>query len=315
MRRKLLTGCIASLLLLGGCASTEETGQFRDEAFAPEVADPAFAPGAGPRVAIDGAHHNYHRVDGRYRGFTELLRKDGYVVVGGEEPFTSDTLADIEILVIANAISADNAADWKLPNPSAFTPEEIEAVEHWVSGGGALLLIADHMPMPGAAADLARAFGVLFHDGFAYAEDGAGKMTFSREDGRLGDHPVVEGPDPGAAVPFVTTFTGQALRLAPGVPGAPLLHLAPGSYLLMPSEAWEFDDTTPRIPADGMFQAALLEHGDGRAAFFGEAAMFSAQVQIRENERRPMGMNDPDAPHNARFARNLMLWLAGALPG
>jgi hypothetical protein len=42
----------------------------------------------------------------------------------------------------------------------AFTPAECDAVRDWVRGGGALLLIADHVPWGDASAILARQFGV-----------------------------------------------------------------------------------------------------------------------------------------------------------
>jgi len=48
--------------------------------------------------------------------------------------------------------------------------------------------------------------------------------------------------------------------------------------------------------------------GKGRAAFFGEAAMFSAQVA--GPNRRPMGMNAPGAEQNFQLVLNLMHWLA-----
>ena len=54
-----------------------------------------------------------------------------------------------------------------------------------------------------------------------------------------------------------------------------------------------------------------MQVGSGRAAFFGEAAMFSAQVA--GPSRRPMGMNAPGAEQNHRFVLNVMRWLMGAL--
>jgi hypothetical protein len=53
----------------------------------------------------------------------------------------------------------------------------------------------------------------------------------------------------------------------------------------------------------------VLAFGRGRVAVFGEAAMFSAQ--LAGPERRPMGMNAPEAPQNPRFLLNLVRWLAG----
>ena len=65
----------------------------------------------------------------------------------------------------------------------------------------------------------------------------------------------------------------------------------------------------PRVEVGGWLQGAVKDAGKGRAAFFGEAAMFTAQVAGAE--RRPMGMNSPDAEQNAQFVLNLLHWLAG----
>jgi hypothetical protein len=293
-------------------APPAEPGQIAADDFElPATGPPAHAQGAGPRVGIDEAHGNFHTAGGRYRSFAALLRRDGYPVAAFSAIFDATTLADVDLLVISNAISAARVEEWVLPNPSAFSAAEIAAVEKWVRQGGRLLLIADHMPMPGAAADLARAFGVLFHDGFAYLPDGESAMTFRHDDGSLATHPVTTGT-PAHPVDFVTTFTGQAFRLTDDADAVPLMFLPARSYLLLPEVAWEFSDATVRIPADGMVQGALLQHGAGRVAVFGEAAAFSAQVQVRNGERFPMGMNDPSAPHNARFLLNVIAWLTAS---
>ena len=304
---------IAAVALVAGCArqrppETATVQRAADDFELPDTGPAAYPEGAGPRVGIDEAHGNYHTADGRYRSFAQLLRRDGYRVDGFDALFGAESLAGLDLLVISNAIAAENVSDWSLPNPSAFTEIEIEAVEEWVRGGGRLMLIADHMPMPGAAADLARAFGLLFHDGFAYLPDGKGTMTFRLDDESLAAHEVTgaTGDEP---IEFVTTFTGQAFRITEGTDGTALMRLPDGSYLLLPEVAWEFSQATPRIPADGMVQGALVQHGDGRVAAFGEAAAFSAQVQERNGESFPMGMNDPDAPHNARFLLNVIAWL------
>jgi len=51
----------------------------------------------------------------------------------------------------------------------------------------------------------------------------------------------------------------------------------------------------------------------GRAAFFGEAAMFSARFQGVGAERRPMGMNAPGAEQNFQLVLNVMHWLSEIL--
>ncbi len=112
-------------LFVAGCAA--RSGQIADPNFHPEIGSPAFAPDTGPVVLLDEAHFNFHTVEGRYRPFAELLRRDGYAVRGSNAPFTPAALADANILVITNAIAEDNVDEWTLPNPSAFSATEISA--------------------------------------------------------------------------------------------------------------------------------------------------------------------------------------------
>lgn len=297
--------------LLMGLAAGAEAQQVPDSAFAPAIARPAFAEGAGPLVLVDEGHTNFHTTEGRYYAFAQLLRRDGYVVRGLGGAFTREALADARVLVIANALNARNAQDWKLPTPSAFSTDEIAAVEAWVRGGGSLLLIADHMPFPGAAEQLAAAFGVEFHNGFAYdSTEEVSRFRFTREGGLLADHAITRGRDASERVDSIDSFTGQAFRVR-AADAQPLLTLAPCTVVLLPEEAWQFSAATRRIEGGGMLHGAAMRHGRGRVAVFGEAAMFSAQ--LAGPERRPMGMNDPGAPQNVQFLLNVMHWLTGVL--
>jgi hypothetical protein len=302
-------GWICAALAL--TAIPADAQQVPDSAFAPSIARPAFAEGAGPAVLVDEAHTNFHTTDGRYYAFAQLLRRDGYVVRGLREPFTRASLAGARVLVIANALHASNATAWNLPTPSAFTPGEIAAVEAWVREGGSLLLIADHMPFPGAADSLAAAFGVEMSNSFAVdSTEEESRFRFSRGNGLLADHAITRGRGDAERVDSVDTFTGQAFRVTED--GAqPLLTLAAGTVLLLPEVAWQFSAQTPRRPAGGLLHGAVLRHGQGRVAVFGEAAMFSAQ--LAGPDRRPMGMNDPTAPQNVQFLLNVLHWLTGVL--
>lgn len=281
--------------------------QVADTAFRPSVSAPAWAARTGPLVLLDEAHENFHTVDGRYRPFVRLLEHDGFVVRPNRVRFTRATLDSARILVIANALAPLNARSWRLPNPSAFEAGEIAAVRDWVRDGGALLLVADHMPFGGAAELLALEFGAVFGNGFAYDADLANSiMRFRRSDSSLRAHPIVTGRSARERVDSVTAFTGQAFRLTGA--GAPLMVLATGTTLLLPTVAWQFSDSTPRMRADGLLQGAAIEFGRGRVVLLGEAAMLSAQVAGAQ--RQPMGMNHPMAPQNAQFALNVVRWLA-----
>lgn len=284
--------------------------QRADPDFRPRLGAPAFERGAGPTVAIDEGHRNWHTASGRFAPFAELIALDGYVVHSIEEPFTVENLQDVDMLVIANA-AADTLSDEseRLPTAAAFTAEEIEALRKWVELGGSLLLIADHMPSGGEARTLAAAFGILFSNGFTYS----GRRNplpdvFSRAQGLLRDHPIVRGRSPEEAIDSVATFRGQAFQATSDV--QPIMVYGSAAYTLLPADAAaDFDEKTPRIPSPGWYHGVTLIVGDGRVAVFGEAAMFTAQVF--GEQRRKLGMNHPAAAQNAQFVINVMRWLSG----
>lgn len=295
---------------VGACGRPAAGQQVADTLFVPQVGDPAHPRGQGPVVLIDEAHHNFHTAGGRYLAFARTLERDGYTVQANTVPFTRAALGKARILVVANALAAENETDWVLPTPSAFDSAETAAVQQWVREGGSLLLIADHMPFPGAAEELAAAFDVYMCNGFAMIDGGdSGRITFTRAAGTLADHPITRGRNAGERVDTVTAFTGQAFRVVG--PGAPLLTLDKRIVLLLPEVAWQFSKLTPAILAAGMHQGAAVPWGRGRVAVFGEAAMFTAQV-VGPN-RHPMGMNQPEAPQNAQFLLNVVHWLEGIL--
>ena len=301
---------LASLLV--GCG-----GQRPDKSFNPTISDPAYEAGAGPIVCLDEAHNNFYTLENRFWAFGELLRRDGYVVRASRENFSAAVLEPCRILVISNAqLERGDWDEYPYPTPSGFTNAEIEAVGTWVDEGGSLLLIADHMPLAGVAAKLASAFGVQFHDGFAVTgfQDTASRdaafgapTIFSIDTGTLLPHPITQGRTETESVTSIRSFTGQAFQVPESA--QPLMVLPDDFVLLMPERAWEFGPDTKTILVGGWFQGAAMPFGSGRAAFFGEAAMFSAQLSGND----PIGMNAPMAEQNFQFVLNVMHWLSGLL--
>jgi hypothetical protein len=292
------------------CIGTLNAQQVADTVFRPPLGAPDFAGGQGPVVLIDEAHHNFHTAEGRYSPFARLVRRDGYVVRPSRSHFDAASLKPAKVLVIANALAAANETNWTVPTPSAFDAAEIRAVHEWVEDGGSLLLIADHLPFGGAAAQLAASFGVDFSNGFVLDTSiTRGLITFHRSGGALASNPITEGRNAAERIDSITTFTGQGFRLETA--GAPLLTIPAGWVLYTPDTAWRFSSATPRKSAAGLLQGAVLRVGKGRVAVFGEAAMFSAQVS--GPARRPMGFNAPEAAQNAQFVLNVLHWLSGLL--
>lgn len=291
------------------------------------VKDPAYAKGKGPRIAIDEGHNNYQTLDDRFKGFADLMTADGARVAPLRERLSAAALANVDVLVICNALNEKNAKEkqtlnkWMLPAPSAFEDDEIKTLADWVKSGGALLLIADHMPFPAAAEKLAGALGVVLQDNFAF--DAA--FTYQPKDMNLMSfhavppapttgilhpaHPIAMGAREAEKVPFVVSFTGSAFRMKPGVLHSPLLELGHGSNLAWPSDHVDISLKTPFSAGVGFLQGAALPFGYGRVAVFGEASMFSVNFAEWANNY-PTGFHNPDAPHNKQFVLNVMHWLA-----
>jgi hypothetical protein len=188
---------VRASLTVGFAASVLPAQQVVDTAFVPRLRSAStYASGKGPVVLIDQAHNNFHTATGGYRPFAKLLEADGFVVRANAARFDSASLAAGRVLVIANAVSAQNRADWRWPSHSAFDPSEIGAVASWVRRGGSLLLIADHQPFAGAADSLASTLGVFFANGFAMPAAGVGKrpgeIVFRRGEG-LVRHAITDG--------------------------------------------------------------------------------------------------------------------------
>ncbi len=278
--------------------------QVADTHFNPPVPNPAYSVGRGPTVFIDEAHNNFHTRNGRFTAFTKLVERDGYVVNSSTTPFTESGLSDCKILVIANALHASDQEEWILPNPSAFTDEEIASVNEWVKNGGSLFLIADHMPFPGAAEKLAASFGFKFYNGFATKGDDPDIFTHGHG---LMENAVTAGRNKNENVTSLQTFTGQAFEIPSDA--KPIVVLNSKYKILMPDTAWQFSDRTPTRPGDGLAQGAYKVYGKGRVVVFGEAAMFTAQ----RSGKHKMGMNVESASQNPQFVLNVIHWLDGLI--
>lgn len=276
-----------------------------DPNFRPPIRNPAYPKGKGPVVLVDEGHFNLHTPTGRYLPFTELLKRDGYIVKPQKGTFDSDVLSKGKILVTATPLAEQNKdlENMTLPIYSAFTDEEIAAIRNWVFDGGSLFVIAEHMPWAGAVNRLVEAFGVSFSNGYV-----AGGR-WSRSKGELPDHPIINGRSEDERVDSVSSTTGAAFRSNRQV--EPLLVLKAGTVSRETKRIMEFTTETPKVPVGGWFRGAVLRHGKGRVAIFGEASMFTAQ--IRGPRKIPQGMNEPENKDNVKFLLNIMHWLSGIL--
>jgi len=297
---------ILFILIVPNCSFSQ---QVSDTLYNPKINHPMYAYGEGPTVFIDEGHHNFHTKTGRYRAFSNLLERDGYQLKAYKGKFTTNALSEGKILVISNALNEINVSDWALPNPSAFSKTEIEVLKNWVYSGGSLFLIADHMPMSGAAADLAMVFGFEFTNGFVFDTINRGPDYFNLKEATLHESIITKGRDSTERVEQIATFTGQAFKIPNDANS--ILTFNKNYVNMLPETAWVFNETTTKYNVEGWSQGAYKKYGKGRIVVFGEAAMFSAQL-AGENKAK-MGMNNEVAPENYQLLLNIIHWLDGVI--
>ncbi len=299
--------------------------QVVDTGFKASVDNAAYKSGAGPRVAIDEAHDNFHTAGGQYKPLADLLTADGYTVSASTQKFDSPLPSGLKVLVISNArnLAAMKAGDI---TTSAFTDRECDAVRDWVRGGGSLLLIADHAPFGSAAAHLAARFGVTMGKGWTFDQTPDGGITtqldFTRENTLLGDHIILRGRSSSERIAHVRTFTGQSLGLPSGATvllklGATARDAATPDDLNAEGEATKGPSRSGRgthsNAVGGRAQGLAMPFGKGRVVVLGEAALLSAQV-LRNSDGTEMkfGMNTT-GNDDRQFALNVFHWLSRVL--
>ncbi|MFT5541502.1 MAG: hypothetical protein ACI97K_001232 [Glaciecola sp.] len=302
-----LIGKVIFVLALFGIASCAENDGLPQQAnpdFIPKNKFDSFSEKRRPIVWIDEAHSNYHTAKGRYKPFVQVLISSGFIVKTNDEKFTSEHLQDTDILVIANALHENNRWDWTPPHFRAFEPEEVVELKKWVLEGGSLLLIADHIPFPKASEGIAAAFGFKLANGHVEA------ATFTIDDATLAKHPAITKDVFSLnGVIQVKSFGGSAFQIPESA--ISLLTFKSDEISLMPKKPFVVRATTERISINGWSQGAILEAGKGRVAVFGEASMFTSQIDISTGKVGGYGgLIAHGAEQNEQFLLNVMHWLS-----
>ena len=87
-------------LILPNCIFSQ---QVPDLSYSPKIDNPTYPYGTGPLIFIDEGHNNFHTKEGRYKPFSLVLERDGYIVKGYQGTFNRKDIDAGKILVIANA--------------------------------------------------------------------------------------------------------------------------------------------------------------------------------------------------------------------
>jgi hypothetical protein len=321
MRRSVLVGLFACAALVAGAA---------DAQFTPQVRQPAFPAGTGPRVVIDAGHFNEDRAD--LAPLVELLNRDGFRVSFHESTWTPTALAQADLVIIAGPLAAARAnpqsADFAWSDQTrrdAFTTEEVVAMTGWVRAGGNLLLLLDEAPVPAATRTLAEALGVEVRNtrtwdagqrpaGYTYPPDdlSGSYIMFTRERRTIGKHAILDGRNRDEKVDRVATYLGSSL-VGP-FDGSVLLALSPDAFDYW-KDAPERGGAEHRVPAVGRAQAVAFKLDQGRVVVASESGAFEVPAGGAEDPGDALGKGLAfKGAQNQQFVLNTIRWLGRVLP-
>ena len=269
----------------------------------------------GPAVLIDNAHWNAATGRKGLVAFAGLLEADGYTLAPPGNATRAETLAEARVGVVANPLGLAgmarrlagrlNLAHLQIFDDDALMGQEIETTIQWIENGGSLLLAVDENPMARGSRGLAERLGVGLR-GRLVVDVGHSeprfpdRLVFSRENGLMGAHPIVDGFPGAPPVNRVVTFGGQALVPPPGA--ATLLTLSP-SATDVPHKG---DPAANGESVSGLAQAVAFERGRGRVVVIGDVALL---MMSEVGDGQPTGL--PWAgTNNERFVRYIMRWLS-----
>lgn len=273
--------------------------------------------GEPPTILIDVAHYNLVDIVDSH---TSWLENEGFTVRILRHPFDHESLDGVDIILIESPLARRNSVTrpwteekfdlaWQPPFPSAFSADEISTLHTWVTSGGGLGIIFDHMPVSNAVDEMATAFGVTVSNGFAFDErmlrwesdslsiGEAGSVVFRRIDHTLADHPITDGRSIVERVDSAALGGGAAFLLPPE--GLPLLTLGESFVSLRPEIPWLFQEDTPRHSIGAWLQGGTLRVGRGRLAIFSDLGILATHDEVAAQ----------DPPWNGSQLQNPQLFL------
>ncbi len=307
MKTKRMLQLIVPIIILASCVY-----QRPDMQTDMSVGFPKFDHSTSPVVLFDAGHGNFHDIHTTYKPFATLLKNDGILLGTHQGLFTEKALQNIDLLIIANATTTEQKEG---DMTSAFSASEIQVLTKWIQKGGSLLLIADHDPFGSAASDLAKVLGVGMDNVWTVdslrVNQEIGRNTwleYGRENGGLGQHPILQADSPESAIKRVITFTGQSLSFDSTWTSILQLSNSARNYYERSDAKVASVDTSTYFSVPGQSQLIARKYGAGRIVIAGEAAMFTAQEARVLWKTMNAGFNY-GSYDNKKFVLNIIHWL------
>jgi hypothetical protein len=313
----------AALVLLAGLVAL---GWWRwptpplDASYTPAIGTPSWPSAQGPAVLVDNAHWNSATTARGLTAFATLLRADGYHVLPDGNSTRAEMLADARIGVVANPLGLSGelrglVARLGLPpltffDDDALWVQEMETTLQWIENGGSLLVAVDEGPPARAVRGLAARMGLHLREGVVIdlgnsEPRSSERLVFSRENGLIGRHPIVDGDAMHQAVNRVVSVGGGAIAAPAGVDT--LLRLGPSAV-----EVSRLGVSPARgTPVAGLARAVAFERGRGRVVVVADTSLLTGLV---DDQGTAYGLGTGGTQAD-RFALAIMRWLARAGAG
>lgn len=279
-----------------------------DPEFDFKVKESTYEKGKGPKILLDGAHHNFFIQWDFIKPFSDLAKSDGYQTIVDSLKFTTDYLEGFDIVMIVTALPFDFTTKNEVTDESTFTKDETDNLYAWVNQGGSLLVFSEHAPFDQAINPLLNKFGIQSSigttiDSLNYNKklQRKGWIEFTDQNGGLkSEHPILKGRSEKERVTKLMTFGGSALT---GNEYINLLELSETSENIMHS-------TGVGPSGNGNSQGLAGIVGKGKIVALGDSNGFTAMIfNGKDGSNQAAGMNLKEYDWK-QFVLNTLHWLS-----
>jgi len=279
-----------------------------DTEFNSDIEKPTYEKDEGPKILLDGAHHNFFIQWDFIKPFSDLANADGYQTIVDSLKFTPEYLKRFDIVMIITALPFDFTTKNEVTDESTFSEDEINSLYDWVNNGGSLLVFSEHAPFDQAINPLLNRFGIESSigttiDSLNYNKEigRTGWIEFTEDNGLLNvEHPIVEGITPIDRVNRLLTFGGSGLI---GKNYTNLLRLSESSENVVHSTG-----VGPIGKGNSQSLAGIV--GKGKVVAFGDSNGFTAMIfDTTDGSKQKAGMNLAGYDWK-QFVLNTLHWLS-----
>jgi hypothetical protein len=274
-----------------------------DPSFDSNVLQPFYKNNKGPKVLIEGGHHNFLIQRSLLNPFMDLVKSDGYKPEIDSLPIDKKYLAKYDIVVLNPALPFDYGTKKEVGDLITYTKEEIDHMYDYVNKGGSLLILVDRTPFDVAMAPLLAKFGITSAYGnvadslHMVKEYGKNIIQYSKENGLLtANHPILKGRNASEEIDNVIMITASAFK------GKDYTNILPTSANAFIANAGVNTSLEP-----GSSQGLAGKVGKGKLVVLSDSEIFIAMLFGKN--KVPVGMQMP-AYDLKQFALNIMHWLS-----